>query len=207
MSSIPDIIAKPATPETVTRVRQCLIDIQTKLPHAPVCSALVFDRLIAEYSHAPHLPSVMKSITDQMGYNYFFTGQLTKLAELIVNRFSCKMVDPDQFVAMGGCPADEEVIIIDEDLKEKRMDTAHKALVSAIKKLTDALEEGEKSRKNCNVLGKRLFDLTVEHEHAQRDVQIKTVTVKNAQTAVKAAEKELDDATKEQEASKKPRRQ
>lgn len=223
MSSVESILALPTTPETVYKVAELIAATQKTFSqdHAGVCAAPAFDRLMAEYSHAPYLPFVLKSIYGEFEHTKFYPAQITKLANLLVEKFGQKMVDPSQFVAMGGFPAadDDDVIIIEEPVQKntKKVEDAEKGLVTAIKKLTDVLADGEKSRARCDEVGKRrremadaLYAVTAEHNQLLREDANNTLLVQSARSKVKAAELELKNAKEEEEdrkAHKKARRE
>jgi hypothetical protein len=79
-----------------------------------------------------------------------------EFAKLITEKFGPKMVDPGQFVAMGGMPADdEEVVFVGETTKAEEDKKMHEKDYSAYKKVNDA----------NNAMRQQGRETDVEHAH------------------------------------------
>jgi hypothetical protein len=220
MPTVEEILAEPTTPETARKVAIAIKDTQKTYPdNVGYVSTPIFDRLMSEYSKYQYVQYLLGSICGNMIFNKFTDVQITALAEFIVEKFAKKMVDPGQFVAMGGAPADDDddVVIVEEDPVEKRIEDAKMKIKDAASKQlllkSDGdklvkLAEGTDTRRREAIAALRLA--TDEHNDSLRKLEINAAGVSNAEAIMKAAQAEFFEAMKarsEAHKDKRPRRQ
>ena len=186
------------TPELPRLIMSTLMEKQHKKTGDRFVSEPTFEWLLKDTKACISLNRAVKTIDAYSVNHRFNPDQCLRLALYLVERFGRPIRDPSHFVAMGGMPADDDVVFVREEKEDGRINNLRQDIGKAKNQVTATKDTAEQARVKCSKLEVRrdeckdlLIKALSDVKEAANDFGIKRHAQAQAERDLQALEAEL----------------